>query len=276
MARQDPKNHSHYWWHPLVSGLSLLRADFTTHEYRPHIHQALVVAVTEQGGAIVNRRGTDADCDPASLFVFNPAEVQSARMGGSQCWRYRSFYLTERAIGQILQGLGITQMPGFMHNNFVDQDLISGFLALHRALETSNDTSQPRELLIDQFGRLFQRHGDDRQSVPAMPRDLALFRRAVGPMQARFDDTLQLADIASTVGLSEFQLIDLFKRCVGLTPHAYLTQIRLYAACSELRRGHPIVEAATSAGFYDQSALTNHFKRSYGITPRQYAIVALR
>jgi AraC-like DNA-binding protein len=87
---------------------------------------------------------------------------------------------------------------------------------------------------------------------------------------------LQLAGIASAVGLSEFQLIDLFKRCAGLTPHAYLTQIRLYAACSELRRGRPIVEAATSAGFYDQSALTNHFKRSYGITPRQYAIAALR
>ena len=276
MARQDPKNRSRYWWHPQVSGLSLLRADFSTHEYRPHIHQALVVAVTEQGGAIINSRGTETDCHPSALFVFNPAEVQSARMGRSVCWRYRSFYLTERAIAQVLQGLGLTQMPGFTRNSFSDEDLINGFLTLHRALESSTDTFQQRELLIEQFGCLFRRHGDDAMSAPAMPPDRALFQRAVGLMQARFDDSLQLDDIASAVGLTEFQLIDLFKRCVGLTPHAYLTQIRLYAACRALRRGRPLAEAATEAGFYDQSALTKHFKRSYGITPRQYAAAARR
>lgn len=276
MARQDPKNHSRYWWHPKVSGLSLLRADFTTHEYRPHIHQALVVAVTEQGGAIINSRGTEADCHPRTLFVFNPAEVQSARMGRSECWRYRSFYLTERAIAQVLQGLGLTRMPGFTRNSFSDEGLINGFLTLHHVLESSNDAFQQRELLIEQFGRLFRRHGDDTLSAPAMPQDGALLQRAVGLMQTRFDDNLQLSDIASTVGLTEFQLIDLFKRCVGLTPHAYLTQIRLYAACRELRRGRPIAQAATSAGFYDQSALTKHFKRCYGITPRQYVTEAHR
>ncbi|HWK68136.1 MAG TPA: hypothetical protein VNS34_24700 [Rhizobiaceae bacterium] len=29
--------------------------------------------------------------------------------------------------------------------------------------------------------------------------------------------------------------------------------------------------AATESGFYDQSALTRHFKRCYGITPLQFA-----
>jgi AraC-like DNA-binding protein len=38
-----------------------------------------------------------------------------------------------------------------------------------------------------------------------------------------------------------------------------------------MRRGTPIAEAAAAVGFYDQSALTRHFKRSYGITPLQYA-----
>jgi AraC-like DNA-binding protein len=35
-----------------------------------------------------------------------------------------------------------------------------------------------------------------------------------------------------------------------------------------------IGDAAVAAGFYDQSALNRYFKRSYGITPAQYARAA--
>ena len=70
--------------------------------------------------------------------------------------------------------------------------------------------------------------------------------------------------------MTSFQLIGMFKRTVGLTPHAYLIHIRLNMACRGLRRGNPLAQAALEAGFYDQSALTKHFKRWYGITPLQF------
>lgn len=54
MARIDPRNTTQYWWDRHLAGLSLLRADFTTHEYPPHTHDALVVAVTEQGGSVID------------------------------------------------------------------------------------------------------------------------------------------------------------------------------------------------------------------------------
>jgi AraC-like DNA-binding protein len=37
-----------------------------------------------------------------------------------------------------------------------------------------------------------------------------------------------------------------------------------------MRAGVDLAEAALTAGCYDQSALTNHFKRAYGITPLQW------
>ena len=74
MARSDPKNSTEYWWDRHLTGLSLMRADFTTHEYPPHIHEALVVAVTENGGSVVKSRGQVEAATPSTLFVFNPAE----------------------------------------------------------------------------------------------------------------------------------------------------------------------------------------------------------
>jgi AraC-like DNA-binding protein len=81
---------------------------------------------------------------------------------------------------------------------------------------------------------------------------------------------LTLNEMGLWVGMTPFQLIGLFKRTAGLTPHAYLTQLRLKAAIRQLKAGAPIAEAALASGFYDQSALTRHFKRSFGITPLQY------
>jgi hypothetical protein len=42
-----------------------------------------------------------------------------------------------------------------------------------------------------------------------------------------------------------------------------------------VRRGASIALAALAAGCYDQSALTNHLKRPYGITPLQWFAPAL-
>lgn len=93
-------------------------------------------------------------------------------------------------------------------------------------------------------------------------------------MRAEYARDLRLEDLAQDVGLTTFQLIGLFKRVTGLAPHAYLTQVRLGVACRHLRHARPIAQIATDVGFYDQSALTKHFKRCYGITPLQFARAA--
>jgi AraC-like DNA-binding protein len=274
MPRTDPRNSSRYWWDRHVSGLSLLHADFTTHEYPPHSHEAFVVAVTEVGGSIIKSRGVVEEATGSRLFVFNPAEPHAGNMGWSRHWRYRSLYLAQKAIGEVERGLGIAAVPYFTRNMFDDPDLIRAFLALHRALEDGRDPMRERELLVASFGRLFARHGSGGSPIERPPRDRTALARATELMRARYVEELGLDEIAAAAGLTIFQLIGLCKRMTGLTPHAYLTQLRLNAACRHLRLGLPIAEAALHAGFYDQSALTKHFKRCFGITPRQFAMAA--
>lgn len=273
MARSDPRNSTQYWWDRHLTGLSLLNADFTTHEYPLHTHDALVIAMTEQGGSIVKSRGQIEEATPATLFVFNPEEPHAGRMGWSERWKYRSMYLTRPALEQLAQDLGVEEIPYFTRNVFTDRDLIDAFLAMHVAIEEGRDVFRERELLISSFGQLFQRHGSGAR-IETAPRDQALFGRVRERMRAEYACELHLDELAADVGLTTFQLIGLFKRAVGLTPHAYLTQVRLGMACRRLRQARPLADVATDVGFYDQSALTNHFKRCYGITPLQFARAA--
>lgn len=271
MARRDKKNRTTYWNSDFVPGMSLMRADFTAHDYAPHTHDAFVIAITEAGGAEISSGRIVGPVRPSVLFVSNPEERQAARMGSSKRWLYRSLYLTEQAVTHIARRLGIETVPYFTQSMFEDADLIVRFGRLHRILEADEDALQTEEALVDTFSGLFRRYGCGGARPERTPQDQTTANRIIELMRARYHERLGLDELANVAGLTSFQLIDLFKRTVGLTPHAYLIQLRLSAACRHLRRGYTLTESALAAGFYDQSALTNHFKRCYGITPLQFA-----
>jgi len=262
-------NRTRYWVDSRLQGLSLLCADFSSHEYPPHCHEALVVAVTEAGGAEVKSRGRVEQAEPAALFVFNPAEPHAGWMGCSRRWRYRGFYLAQPALGLLQRRLGQEALPYVTRNRIADPALVAGFRRLHRALETPDEGFLADELLVRCFARLRRHSGAPRPPLP--PRDAVLLRRAKEIMRERHAEPLLLEEIAAALGLSTFQLIAFFRRTIGLTPHAYLVQLRLNSACRALKRGVPLAAAATGAGFYDQAALSKHFRRRFGMTPRQFA-----
>lgn len=270
MARADPRNTSRYWHAPGLPGVDLLQADFTTHDYAPHVHDSFVVAATEVGGSEFTSRGRTDTAHPQALLVFNPAEPHSGRMGGSARWRYRSLYLAASGLDDVLGLLGLDQPRYFTSNVVHDADLIANFLALHRALDSEPDPLLHRELLARSFGTLFQRHGHAAQRLPGRSTDSHALAPVLGLMRDCHAQPLTLEQLAAVAGLTPFQLIVAFKRSLGLTPHAQLTQLRLRAAIRRLQAGQPIVDAALASGFYDQSALNKHFKRSFGLTPLQY------
>ncbi len=271
MARVDPRNVARYWEHERLRGLGLMYADFTTHEYAPHVHEGLVIAATEEGGSVIKSRGVVDEARPSTLFVFNPGEPHSGHMGTASRWRYRALYLEPPALAEVERALGIADLPYFLRNAIPDPDLVARVLALHHSLEQMCDTVRFEELFCETFALLLERHGRPRPRYDRVSRDRQLVRRIAEHIRARYDHGISLDEMAADADLTPFQLIRLFRRSLGMTPHAYLTQVRLDASRERLRRGHPAADVAVAVGFYDQAALTRHFKKRYGITPKQFS-----
>src|SRR5438876_741731 len=179
MARRDTGNRTTYWQDKRIACMSLLRADFTSHQFSPHTHDAFVIAVTEAGGAEISSRGLTEKVGPATLFVSNPEEGQSARMDEGASWIYRAFYLTHPAIDAVGRSLGLQATPYFMRNMLSDADLIATFGRLHRALETGRDDLHADELAVEAFDKLFRRHGSGGSRPERAPQSRAIAARII-------------------------------------------------------------------------------------------------
>lgn len=76
------------------------------------------------------------------------------------------------------------------------------------------------------------------------------------------------ASMADAARMSVSRLHALFREELDTSPHAWLLQQRIEAACRELAGGNrPIAEVALRAGFSDQSALNRALRRHRDTTP---------
>jgi AraC-like DNA-binding protein len=274
MPRRDLKNVARFWNDRCLPGVSLMHADFQTQEFAPHRHEELVIAITEIGGSVIQSRGVVDNADASALLVFNPSEPHAGWMGASRHWRYRSLYLEQSALDDLCRALGTDRIPYFTRNWIADPELAGSLYMLHHALDGRHDPLLQRELLIGSFGPLFKRHGSGGLRVEPVLRDRVRVGKAIDYIRARLAMPISLPDLGDILDLTQFQVIRLFKRTLGMTPHAYVLQLRLDAARRYLATGSTISDAAVAAGFYDQSTLTHHFKRTYGLTPLQFARAA--
>jgi transcriptional regulator GlxA family with amidase domain len=78
-------------------------------------------------------------------------------------------------------------------------------------------------------------------------------------------------DLAEIAGYPVRRFERWFKERLQSSPRHYITKVRVFQACEELRlRRSSISDIALACGFYDQSALTRAFHKQMGITPQMY------
>ncbi|SAK90433.1 AraC family transcriptional regulator [Caballeronia calidae] len=93
---------------------------------------------------------------------------------------------------------------------------------------------------------------------------------ALAYIEANFDKTVSLAQLADLSALSVSRFATVFREQFGLSPYKYLCELRVRRAQTLLLAGVPGSVVATEVGFFDQSHLARHFKRLCGMTPSAF------
>ena len=253
----------------LFGGIDLMSARFVRHSFAPHSHDELMIGVIHAGVKAFRRGRTKELAAPGSLSVVNPGEMHTGEREHGPELAYAALYVPQSALARISSDLdgacAIVRQP------VIGDPDIWRYLALaHRLAMAGEDAVGAEEAMACGVSLLFQRHGAGRlvQSEARCPKTVA---RAMAFLQASAGEHISLEDASKAAGVGLFHLIRLFKRHLGLTPHAYLTQVRIARSRQLLRRGEPVAQIALDVGFANQAHFTKRFKQLTGTTPALYA-----
>ncbi|MGV2289778.1 AraC family transcriptional regulator [Trinickia sp. YCB016] len=85
--QRPAKNELSYWRDQALTGACLATARYGAHEFERHVHDELVIVMTEGGaGRCETRTGSDVS-GPGTILVFAPGEYHSGRV--REDWNYR-------------------------------------------------------------------------------------------------------------------------------------------------------------------------------------------
>jgi AraC-like DNA-binding protein len=106
------------------------------------------------------------------------------------------------------------------------------------------------------------------------PATYARVARVVERLQQDFAEPLQIGALAREAGLSIAQLERHVTQLYRVSPRQLLARTRLDAALGLLASSASIGSIAHACGYTDHSAFARQFKRSTGLSPRDWRILA--
>jgi AraC-like DNA-binding protein len=273
LRAQEGIMSSRYWRLDRFDGIDLLRSDASTHRYARHSHEGYALGIVEAGAHAFTARGQVWTAIPGRVIIVNPDDAHDGGPASrDDAYSYRMIYVDGAVLATALDEAAgrRTATPFFPEPVVNDAALAERLLRLHRALETLETRLARETLLITALVALARRHGsaassDDRDGY--IPRDVML---ALDYLSENFAEDCSLAELAALGGVDRFHLLRAFRRCLGLPPHLYQTQLRLRHAKRLMLAGEPPAMAAVAVGFADQSHLIRKFKAAYGVTPGEY------
>lgn len=268
----EEQEQAKFWLARDVGDFEVLRATYIRHSFSRHVHEGYAIGMIERGGEKFYYRGETHLAPAGSIVIINPGEIHTGYAATEAGWSYRMLYPYASLLQQVgADVLGRQRDVPFFPSPVIDDPQLAALIRrLHLTLEIPAATLERESLLVQVFSQLVTRHAENGLQPQRMGQERQSVRRVRAYLEEHYAENISLEQLAHMANLSPFHLLRVFHKETKLSPHLYLTQIRIARAKALLKFGLPIAQVALETGFVDQSHLTHQFKRHVGIPPGQY------
>jgi AraC-like DNA-binding protein len=244
--------------------LERIEAFFTGSAYGMHRHDTYAIGRTLSGVQSFLYRGGERHSLPGGTMVLHPDEAHDGHAGTGDGFHYRMMYVEPALVQRILGGKPLPFIKGGLSN---DPRLYAASEVLLRSMDCPIDALEEDDALFDLAHALNAAAG-----VAARPQhfDYPAAERARAYLHGALERTVTLDELAEHSGRDRWSLSRDFRLLFGTSPYRYLVMRRLDLAKTLLLQGQSLVNAALAAGFSDQSHMTRHFIKTFGIAPARW------
>ncbi len=263
-------------WLPILSGRQPHEA-IESRAYRPEgTDDWLLVSTTSGLGEVRNARGVRRELRRGDLLLFRPGARQDYgysedRAGWHNTWvhfRPRPAWHDWLAWPAFDKGVAILEaqddFPVIESELLRLHDIANGPSRLR--IEAAMNALERILIMADQFNPRFGGADIDTR-----------IHRALILIGERIGESISVADLGRTVGLSRSQFSALFTRQMKVSPQVYIETIKLDRAGQMLRSpSWTVGQVAAAHGFASVFYFSTRFRRHFGLSPSEYRQTHLR
>jgi AraC-like DNA-binding protein len=239
-----------------------------SHPTSKAFHQSLALCFVDQGAFNVRHCGVNYSVGTGALLVAQSGEITSCEDFDGKS-KHREFHCAASALETIAEEIGDQFRGGriFQSPFMCDESLCRPFIRFHSEMDSKPTAIESASLLREFLGEMILRYGNRPATTLKIGNEPRAVKCVKDCLDSRYAENLTLEELARIANLSPFYLVRVFRKEVGLPPHAYQTRLRLNHAKALLAQAASIGEAALNSGFFDQSHFTNHFRKVFGYPP---------
>ncbi|MBP6562952.1 MAG: AraC family transcriptional regulator [Neisseriaceae bacterium] len=275
MAQSNlPLEYAHFGQLPILGGVEMLQARYQHMRFPKHIHETYCIAVIEEGAQRFSRTGQQHVAPKGDLLIVNAEDVHATdEVKADEGWGYQAIYPLPSLLKTLSAGVcsEAGTQPWFSQAVLHDPALAQQFRWAFLLQGQEKNTLLKETALSTALVQLMLRHARFVSAQPLLPISQQAVLRVQEYLHVDPTRDVSLTELAELAQLSPWHFLRQFKRVVGMTPHAYLLQLRIRCARAALQAGKPIALVAQQCGFTDQSHLNRHFKKTVGVTPGAFA-----
>lgn len=250
---------------PSAHGIERAEIYLSTYTFAPHRHDTYAIGLTTTGVQTFQYRGARRVCLPGQLHVLHPDEAHDGAPGSGSGFGYRILYVAPELVRQALARRALP---------FVAEPIQQLVPAAGRIASLLTDIDEPINELSAAEIAVAVADGLVSLSGWSERRPLAIDTRAVelarDYLAAHAREQTSASVLEKVAGTDRYTIARHFRRAFGTSPDRYRTLRRVALARAAIESGRSLVDAASEAGFADQSHMTRQFKRAYGFTPARW------
>lgn len=258
---------------PGIPGIRILKAFYRKHHFKTHAHAGYTLGMIINGAGGFRYKGREQVTCPGHVTLLDPFEPHAGHVIGETGWRYNTLYISPGYVSETaadLLGNRPAQIRFGRDAALSDPEIFKLLSAFHAKLRHDDALLESESILQLIISKLLARYAERKGRLPNIRHESRRVNRLLDYIRSHFRDKIMLSELAELTGLSKFQVIRMFRKSKGLSPHEYQNQLRIREVCRLLNRKVHMAEAALDTGFYDQSHMSKCFKSIIGVTPGKY------
>lgn len=258
------KNVNYFFNNPKWN-IEIKKCNNSIHSSKAHFHNEISIGLIERGSTQTEINGNTYELHEKTFLIIPPNLAHKCTPYDYKNWNFRMLYLTKEWFKSAFNIQGEKVKFDYMK---IGENMFSDIIKLTDNIESETINIKNETKLVKYISLLINNLSlEDNMKENTNVKKINEIKEYI---EKNYLKNIMLDDLAERAQISKYYLIRKFSEYYGLSPHQYITNLRINHAKKLLKNNMEYADIALDSGFYDQSHFIKCFKEYTGVTPMNY------